>query len=279
MTIDVVIPALRQTEVERLVYSLEEQTRRPDTVSIVSNEIDPFPSSMNVRILRFNSRIYAVGFKDVALRQNVGIFESQADHILISGDDQIAPPTMIEDSLRVLETEPFLWGHHRIIDFNGLTVDQVRMMPMVRGHPRETPVNYGHAYTSCYGGMFASRRYLLWDMGGFDMAYMCRHAGEDQQLGYRLMRRHNQPNVFIHEPPFSWMSGSRAPWGPPRVANVCRGEHMLMRTFYGGLPFDACERCPFLVFVGQEKLLLRERPIIPYDHKAVTVRSERWQQP
>lgn len=279
MTIDVVIPAIRQQAVERLVYSLERQTRPPDIISIVSNEVEPFPSSVKTRILRFDSRIYAVGFKDVALRQNVGIFESESDFILISGDDQIAPPTMIADSLAVLETEPFFWGNHRIIDYGDMTVDAIQALSSNHGLSRENPTNYGHAFTSCYGGMFGIRRYLLWDMGGFDMAYMCRHAGEDQQLGYRLMRRHNENTAIIREPPFSWMGTGRPPWDPPRVTNMCRGEHVLSRSFYGGLPFDICLYCPYLVFVGLEKSLLRERPIIPYDHTQVTVRSETWPQP
>jgi hypothetical protein len=283
MSIEVVIPSLRQEPVERLIASLSLQTHPPDAITIVSNETQPFGvDGLPVRLLRFSSHAYAIGEKDVALRQNVGIYSSGCDYIVISGDDQVAPPTMIEDTLAALEIRKrkvgfdYIWGNHRLTDFLGKSLDDIRLADRESGLSREFPVPpHGHGYWSCYGGMFAARTDFIQEFGAFDMAFIGRHANEDQQLGYRLMKRAGHQAVFILEPPFSWHSmelrvpehATDLPWMKPVLNGCGPGNHDLGDAWVKGLLFDSCMKCPFTSYKGghvalveRDDVAIRYRP-------------------
>ena len=272
-TIEVVIPSLRQEAVERLVLSLCLGTVVPTVVTVVSNEAQPFavPPGSRVRLLRFESQDYCIGELDVALRQNVGLFTTECDLIVIQGDDQIAPPTMIADTIEGMEGKEYLWGNHRLIDFRGMTLEEIMALPMERGASRENPVPPArHGYWSCYGGMFAAQTSLIHEVGGFDMAFLGRHAREDQQLGYRLMKRAGESGVLIEEPPFSWhpielRQGNvreHLPW-LPAITNSC-GDHQWSEVLIGGIKFVRCTVCPAQRFGDAEERLFRGEVIIPY---------------
>lgn len=278
MTVEVIIPSLRQSSTERLVASLLLCDPPPDQVTVVSNETQPWPASGIVRLLRFISAAYSTGERDVALRQNVGIYSADCDVIVIQGDDQVAPKSMIADVLTTLEGRDYLWGNHRLIDFRGLSLEDILAhdpkTAMSREHP-EPPARHGH--WSCYGGMFAARTDFLCDFGAFDMAFNGRHAQEDQQLGYRLMRRENDRMVFIHEPPFSWhditlKSGDtreREPWLQPFYNGCGPGNHDYTVMVIGGAKFTGCKYCPFQMYDDDEGLLFRDEPLIRYRPDAV----------
>lgn len=275
MGAEVVIPSLRQRSTETLVWSLSQQTHPPDAITIVSNELEPFPvMGVPTRLLRFSSSEYGVGDWDVALRQNVGIFEAKGDVIVMQGDDQIAPPTMIEDTLTEMGDRNYIWGNHRLLDFKRYTADEIRTKPMHEGMSREDPVPPAeHGHWSCYGGMFAANADFLCDEGAFDMAFNGRHGGEDQALGFRLMRKTGQQKVWISEPPFSWHpielkqgdARARSPWLDP-ITNGCgAGNHSFARTKMDGASYLQCGKCPVWHFdnvaaLFRDRMLIRYRP-------------------
>jgi hypothetical protein len=284
--VEVVIPSLRQAEVERLVASLLLCEPAPDIVTIVSNETDGFAvrGGSMVRLLRFKSDEYCIGEYDVALRQNVGIWAAYGDVIIIQGDDQVAPPSMVKDSLDALEGREYVWGNHRLCNFDGMSLEDIRLKERSSGLSREDPEPPSrHGYQSCYGGMFVCRTPLLREVGGFDMAFNCRHANEDQQLGYRLMRMAGHTRVDISDPPFSWHDialksntdrrSTRDTWLEPK-RNGCRPEdHDYYSGDIGGQPFMLCYLCAYSAFVGDTGALFRDEPLIRYRPEAVQTSS------
>jgi hypothetical protein len=285
MTVEVVIPSLRQAEAERLVWSLAHQTHPPDVVTVVSNETQPFENfGGQIRLLRFSSDDYGVGDLDVALRQNAGIWETECDVLIIQGDDQIAPPSMVEDTLRVMGEKSYIWGNHRLIDFSAHADEEIRLMPREAGQSRESSAPAQHGYWSCYGGMFAANAEFLREVGGFDMAFNGRHGGEDQALGYRLMRRDGQQSVWICDPPFSWHgielkygdTRSRSPWLEP-ITNGCgKGLHDFIpnvwRSLSNDVPYLQCRNCP-VWHCGATEGLFRDEVLVRYQPELVQTMS------
>lgn len=265
MSIDVVIPARRDPS--RLLFSLEHQTHTVDNVWIVSNEIERLRfRPKNVHLVRFSSQELAYGESDVVLRRNLGISLSEADVVVLQDDDQVAPSGMIEACWRKTLDKPFVWGHHRFIDMDAQDVDQLMDFHPNLGREREHPPNAPHGWFSCYAGMAAFRRSFFWEVGGFDMAFLGRHAGEDQNLGRRMMRHVGDKNVFIHEPPFAWhpVMPYRREYLPV-TGNVCADGHQtLTRTTINGVEFQLCARCPYRAPAPEEKLL-EDRVVIPFD--------------
>lgn len=287
MSVEVIIPSLRQGEVERLVLSLLLQTQVPDVVTVVSNETQPFSvgDRTAVRLLRFSSEEYCIGEYDVTLRQNVGVFSSECGVIIIQGDDQIAPATMVEDSLAALEGKEYVWGNHRLLsDLGGRGVEDVLRMTSSEGLSRENPTPPAlHGHYSCYGGMFVTRTEFIREFGAFDMACHCRHANEDQQLGYRLMRKRGENSVLIHEPPFSWHDialregresrSTRDTWLEPERNGCGQGSHDLFDETIADLHFTTCRRCTYSAYVGVKEALFRDDPLIRYRPEAVQTSS------
>jgi hypothetical protein len=283
MGVEVVIPGLRPRQVEMLVRSLSLQTVSPDTITVVSNEILPFEAATRTRLLRFTSEEYGVGDFDVALRQNVGIFAAEAEIVIIQGDDQIAPPTMVEDSLWTLGDKDYIWGNHRLLDFSQMTFEEIRLSHRDTGRSRENPVPPAmHGYYSCYGGMLVARTGFLREVGAFDMAFNGRHGSEDQQLGYRLMRMAHETKVMIHEPPFSWHpielkegdTRSRAPWLEPLTNGCGQLHHDFSESFVNGVRFLQCRNCPVRRFSDELSKLFTGDIVIPYRPEAVVTTSD-----
>jgi hypothetical protein len=281
MSVEIVIPSLRQEPVERLVYSLSKCDPQPDVVTVVTNEAHPFDNyGLRARLLRFSSEKYPVGYLDVALRQNVGIYAAECETIVIQGDDQIAPHSMIGDVQEHLSDE-YLWGNHRLVDFADYSADQIMALAMEDGESREHPEPpFWHGYQSCYGGMFAAGTAFIQDFGAFDMAFNGLHESEDQQLGCRLMRRADEKAVWIIEPPYSWHSielkhgdtRERAPWLPPQI-NGCE-VHDLVETTRNSFKYLQCTRCLYYRFNDERAKLFRGELIERYDPAAVSTRSE-----
>lgn len=282
MTVEVVVPTLRQGPTERLVASLALNEPPPDLITIVSNETQPFPVVTSTRLLRFASDEYAIGELDVALRQNCGIYAAQHEVIIIQGDDQVAPPSMVADAIRVLGADDYLWGNHRLTDFGGRSLDDIRLADPSTGVSREHPVPPAwHGYQSCYGGMLVARAAFLRDVGAFDMAFNGRHGSEDQQLGYRLMRRAAHDRVRIVEPPFSWHpielrdgnTRARLPWLDPLTNGCGPNGHVLVDETIKGVRFRRCQHCPVLRFDDEPQRLFRDEALIPFRPEAVTTTS------
>jgi hypothetical protein len=280
--VEIVVPALRQS-VERLVYSLSKCDPQPELVTLVSNEVQPFDSyGLRVRLVRFSSKVYPIGYMDVTLRQNVGLYLSDCEVVVIQGDDQIAPHSMLRDVADRLGNGNYLWGNHRLVDFDQYTLDQIMDLDMRDGLSRERPVPPAqHGYWSCYGGMFAARTDFIQSFGGFDMAFNGTHGNEDQQLGYRLMQREGKRKVMIWEPPYSWHSielrdgngRGRATWLKPK-RNGC-AVHDLVPERRGRFAYLACQKCLYYRFDGNSAELFNGELVERYDPKMVTTRS-RW---
>ena len=272
-SLDIIIPAMRPAAcVANVLYSLSRNTVRPEVVSVVSNELDngDLPSyGLNVRLIRFTSDHYPVGERDVALRRNVGILSSTSTHVVTFDDDQVAPPNMVEASLRLIEQKPYFWGHYRYAEFSAHGVEELLRMEASRGRPREHPPNAWHQWMSCYAGLFGAERELVQRLGGFDLIFCGRHAGEDQNLGRRLAWHvdHGE-RVFIHEPPFAWHPEERIAWSMPRYRNLCTGEHRLAPAWHSHVEVRRCEVCPYFEVVTGN--LFSSEVVLPYDPAKVS---------
>ena len=273
MSLDVVVPALRSATIDRLLSSLAAGTVRPDAVSLVSNEVQAGIETygLEVRLLRFRSDRYPIGDRDVALRRAICLWSSACSHVLMLDDDVVAPANLVETSLDLLTREPYFWGHHRYVSFDGYAPERLLDLPAQLGRPREKPPNSWHLWLSCYGGAFGAERALVQELGGFDLAFSCRHGGEDQSLGKRLaVETTGREQVFIHEPPFAWHPTEAEPWGAPGYSNLCRGGHELEQAELNGLPVSSCRRCPYFAALDEE-LLFSGEVFVPYDPDAVEV--------
>lgn len=269
--IDLIVTALRKDMAQRLVYSVSRGTMRPGMISIVTNEIDTLdPCGLNVRLIRFVSDVYPIGYKDVTIRCNVGLYTSEHQYVMFAGEDHVAALNTIETAAALLREKPFYFGHHRITTFNNKSVEQIQAMKPEEGQSREHGVNRQHLYQSAYSGSFGARRDVLEAAGGWDMAFACRHAGEDQQLGRRLSGDH----VFIHEPPYWWHPSERYEWGKHQYTNLC-DNHEFVLLKYNRFPFNKCSKCPFYKYVGQDdQLFTVQEPILQYEHSKVRVRID-----
>lgn len=269
MELDVVIPATRPESLERTLYSFSRGTRRPDRVTVVSNEV---PSDLPVhglaaRLIRFRSSRYPVGRMDSALRRNIGIWSSGHSHVLLFDDDQVAPADLLEASLRLLREKPCFWGHYRYIPFASHTVDNLLHAPPARGRTREHPANAWHLWQSCYGGLFGAERSLLLDIRGLDLIFCGRHGGDDQDLGRRIARRlGGTDRVFIHEPPFAWHPEEKLRWSKPGYTNLCT-EHQLEEAQLADVRVERCTACPY--FRALEEIGFRSEVRIPFDPREV----------
>jgi len=272
--IDVIIPAVRAAAcVGKALYSLSRNSVRPQLVTVVSNELDDdLPThGLDVRLIRFASEHYPVGDRDVALRRDIGIWLSPCSHVLTFDDDQLAPPNLIEASLAILGRRPYCWGHYRFTDFSRYGLDALLALRPEQGRTREHPANAWHGWMSCYGGLFAAERQLVQAVGGFDLIFCGRHAGEDQNLGRRLAwHLDRSERVFIHEPPFAWHPEQRIPWGTPRYTNLCPCGHRLEVTRRGWVDLLQCRACPYFEVVRGE--LFGTGVAIPFDLDRITTR-------
>ncbi len=272
--VEIIVPTMRES-VKGLLLSLAAQTVRPALVTVVTTEVHG-ESSSGVRWLSFESDEYCYGREDVVLRLNTGIWASTQPFVIFQNDDQIAPPTMVEDALLALENQKYVWGNHRLLDFAGRDPLELSRSDRQQAMSRENPVPPAmHGFYSCYGGMFAASTDFLQDRGGFDMAYLGRHGSEDQQLGYRLMRERGEDRVLICEPPFAFhpielKGGPRAPY-EPGPTNAC-DDHDLVDDVISGAHFRRCTRCPYR-FSDQPQELIRDHVLIPFVPGAVRTKS------
>jgi hypothetical protein len=277
MAVDVIVPVRRRATIDRLLESFARNTVRPAIIFLVTNELDAAdisPRDLDVRLVRFESDSYPIGFNDVALRRNVGIWTSTASHVLTFDDDQIAPLTLIESTLRVLSSSPVCWGHHRYIDVDPRTLAELLALPPDAGRARETPPNARHTWQSAYGGLFAAERALVQRIGGFDMIFSGRHGGEDQDLGRRLSMYLNADGfIYVHEPPFAWHPDRATPWEAPRSTNICGGEHEIIRGEVRGVRADTCVRCPF--YRVPDDVLAGGEVKLPFDPSQVRIAVQR----
>jgi hypothetical protein len=276
VTLDVVIPAIRCATIDRLLRSFKLGTQLPEAISIITNEVplDIERYGLNVRLLRFDSSTYPIGDGDLALRRDIGVWNSECSHVLTFDDDLIAPVNLVQTSRELLSREPYFWGHHRYVSFAEYSVEALSTMPPDRGRPRESPPNSWHLWMSCYGGLFGAETALVKNCGGFDLIYSCRQANEDQDFGKRLAHLiHQRERVFVYEPPFAWHPTEPDPWGQVRYSNLCQEGHDVVAATIQGIPVERCGKCPYLrAFDGTDDL--RTWPVWPYDPQEVTVKCE-----
>ena len=271
--LDVVIPALRERSLDDALWSLAHGSRRPDLVTIVSNEVSAEREThgLAVRILRFRSTAYPVGEGDLALKRNVGMWASPCSHVMTYDDDQVAPATLVEESLRLLERDPYFWGHHRFVNYGWYAPDQLLELGPERGTEREHPPNAWHFWLSCYGGLFGAKKSVVLHVGGYDMGFCGRYGGEDQNFGRRLAKAvDDRDMVFVHEPPFAWHPTERFEVLPRAWSNVC-AEHSLVDGVVAGAAASVCAGCPY--FRVEDAALDGDDPLVPYDHGLVELEA------
>ena len=276
MTLDVVIPALRPDTVERLLRSLALGRDRPDSVSLVGNEIPvDLPSyGLPVRHLRFSSETYPIGDCDLALHRTVGAWSSECSHVVFLDDDLVAPIGLVTAARGLLQREPFFWGHHRYIDVESWGIEELVSLRPESGAARESPPNSWHLWMSCYGGLFGARREVILEPGGFDLGFSGRCMSEDQAFGKRLSDRFgHRGRAFIHEPPFAWHPKHPEPLPSRAVANICSNGHSQTARMVGRAHVDSCESCPWFR-VADPRVLFEDDPLIPFDPAAVAIVAE-----
>lgn len=261
--IEVVIPSVRERAiVQRLLDSIARADPQPDRVTLVRDDPEPFDGA---RVLCPTSDYYPIGFNDAALKRNVGIWAAESEVILFLDDDLLVPPTIFHSLESLFGPNDYAFGHHRFIDFTNWQPEEIELMPPQAGRARETPVPGFHQFYSAYAGNFAARRELLIHIGGFDMQFSMRHAGEDQHLGRRLMHRYGKDRVFIHEPPFAWHNETYEPW-PERATNLCE-LHVFYEDVVDNARFTRCRNCPYLYF---KEVDVRPHLVLPFEPDKVS---------
>ena len=270
VTVSVVIPATRPS-VDDLIISLSWGTRIPDEFIVVSNEVRP-DAMQSVTLVGFDSATQPYGKGDAGLRRNIGADVAESDIIVFLDDDLIAPVDMLGMAVEIAEREGFCWGHHRYIDFEKYSIDDMLTMGPVVGRSREAYVNDWHGWQSSYAGLLAIRRDLFWETGGFDLAYLGYHGSEDQQLGYRLGAKEGH-RTFVHEPPFAWHP--ETPLFHSEPASNIMGTHRMVRTTINGFDFSACEECPCREPIDVRGMTTQETVIISYNREQFTLKKER----
>jgi|SRR5215472_4679957 len=276
MEIDVVVPSIRPAGLQWVLDSLGRNRRRPDLVTIVTNELDRDLEchGLDVRVLSFSSDRYPVGCCDLALRRNLGFWFSPCTHVMLFDDDHVAPVGLVESTLQRLAERPFCWGHYRFLPFEGRSLDEILRLPPEAGRPRELPPNAWHGYQSCFGGLFAARRDVVIELGGFDLLFLGRCANEDQSFGRRLALRHDGvERAFVHEPPFAWHPEARLPYSLPAYTNLCSADHDLQEAEAGGVAILRCRRCPYHRHNDSESTLFGDGVVMPFDPDEVEVRT------
>ena len=275
MIIDIVIPSTGNAE--GLLWSLNQQSRPPDQITVVSNEWQwPYPErtrshyKIPTRQLRFESEDYPYGYKDVALRRNIGIWESTADAIIFQDDDQIAPRNMVRDFEERLENQPVVWGHHRFVDFDDYDPKDLLDAEPSIGRSRETEPNRLHTHQSGYAGCLGVKREKILEHKGFDMLFLGRHGNEDQNLAKRM----SGLMILIEEPPFAWhpMQSPHRAQGPTNICWV--GDHDWEPDIFNGVVFSKCSKCPLWRFADRKEQMFRDEVVVPYEHHLVDVTVE-----
>ncbi len=269
MNIEVIIPSAGNPS--KLLRSLNQQSRPPDLITVVSNEYcaPEFLLEVSARVLRFDSEDYPYGDKDVALRRNIGIWESDADAIIFQDDDQVSPRHMVRDFEALLETESVVWGHHRFVNFEDHDPAELLDADPSIGRSRESQANFFHTYQSGYAGCLGAKRETLLKHQGFDMLFLGRHGSEDQNLAKRMCG----PMIKIWEPPFAWHP-LRSPHRAQGPTNTCTGEHDWEPDVYNGVVFSRCSKCPLWRFSDRQEQMFRDEVVVPYEHRLVDVTVE-----
>ena len=269
--LDVVIPALREETLDDALWSIAHGTVKPALVTIVSNEVaaERETYGLDVRVIRFRSAAYPVGDGDLALKRNIGIWASPCSHVMTFDDDQVAPASLVETTIELLDREAYVWGHHRFVNYGSYGREQLLELGPERGAQREQPPNAWHFWLSCYGGLFAARRTVVLDVGGYDMRFCGRYGGEDQDFGRRLANAvDNRDMIFVHEPPFAWHPTERLGVPPRAWSNLC-DEHRLVAAEIDGVAGSRCSECPYLRLDDPPKL--PDQPLVPYNDRLVAL--------
>ena len=268
MKVHVVIPTTRPS-VDDLIRSLGQGSRVPDGIIVVSNEV--VPKLPHVGLVRFDSPSQPYGKGDAGLRRNIGADLSDADVLIFIDDDCIAPRSLVETAVDIVEKDGFCWGHHRFIDFEAIWPGDLIDKDPEEGRSREHGVNRWHGWQSSYAGNLAIRRDLFWEVGGFDLAYLGHHGSEDQQFGRRLGKAHGY-QTFVHEPPFAWHPEVDV-FHSERKTNIM-GNHRMVRQTVNGHEFATCESCPCRRPVDVPALTMSDEVVIPYSRSDFTLEKE-----
>ena len=275
-TIEVIIPSRRSALVPRILSMLAKQDRRPDMVSVVSNVMILGPwGDLSWRRLGFTSDAYAiggVGYGDVSLRRNVGLYTSTADVVFFMDDDELPPVGMVGDMLRSVDRErAAIWGNCRYLDVNAFSDEELLRSDASLGVARNIP-NRRHGFECCAAGCLGVPRADALAVGGFDLAYTQGH--EDQHFGLKLFERtgHARPwecTAVVSEPPFAWHRTDRVPVEPEPKENTCpEGKHVWKQE----ATHNRCTRCP-VVFVHPAETF-KTHHVLDYDPARVHVTLE-----
>lgn len=274
--IEVIVPAMRQGNIQEMLYSFSKNTVKPDRITIVSNEISkkPITHGLSIRLIRFASLYYPIGHLDTALRRDIGVWNSESTHIITFDDDQLASVNLIESSIELFRQRRYFWGNYRYLDFSQHSIDEIIHMASTKGRTREVPPNDWHLWQSSYGGMFGAEKALVEQLGGFDLIFCgWKHGGCDQKLGKLLANSFEQTDkVFVYEPPFAWHPESRIEWSPPNYSNLCSSEHQMVKSAINGINIHQCSACPY--FRPLEGELFTGETIMRFDSAKVEIEIE-----
>jgi hypothetical protein len=266
--------------VANLLFSLSRNTRPPDLVTVVSNEVDSsvLTFGLPVRVIRFQSAHYPVGDCDAALRRDIGFWHATCPYQVGLDDDELAPPDLCSSALAILGRARYFFGNYRFVPFAERPAEEILALPPQLGGPRDPP-NTWHSWKRCWGGIFGVRRGLVQAVGGFDLIFIGAHDGEDIGFGKRLAKRLDLlQRIFVYDPPFVWHPLEEVPWSPAVYSNLCHGAHDLARDQIRGLGLSRCRRCPYHRADDHWKLFADE-VYIPFDPSLVELTVEELAKP
>jgi hypothetical protein len=298
MRLEVVVPLTRSLVVVPMLRSFARQTVLPDEITFVTNwPTDKMRAmvekafsrekvKLNVRQLSFETDAYPVGMSDAGLRRNIAAWATDAEAMLLWDDDQIAAQDTVEASLNWLKQEDWVFGHHRIVEFADVPLDELVYWPASRGRPREKPPNHWHTYLSAYGGNVAVLRKAYIAIGGYDLIYT--RGYDDINIGRRVV---GDNPITVREPPFAWHPETKMPLDMTLPGNICphhrtvtaRDSMKGMTIVAGANPpqnsgsrswtYAKCTKCPWIEPnpSDPEGVVHHQGPVFQYDPTKVTV--------
>jgi hypothetical protein len=298
MRIEVVVPLCRSFVLAPMLRSFAKQTVRPDVVTLVTNwdsakmeatvkeALAKEQVELRVRQLCFATDVYAWGMSDAGLRRNMAAWNSDEEAMLLWDDDQVPSRDTIEASLDLFRLGPWVFGHHRFVDFDAVPLDELLDWPPERGVSREKPANSFHTYHSTYGGNVAVLRKAYIDLGGYDLIYT--RGCDDINIGRRVI---GDNHVIVREPPLAWHPKSKLGMDMLMSGNICRNhmtsnarvsmEGMVIKNGLRPPPYPerkswayaACTKCPWVEPnpADPDEIVHWQGPVLRYDPKNVSI--------
>jgi GT2 family glycosyltransferase len=228
LKLSVIIPSLgRERELLDTVRALMAQTRLPDEIVVVDQNVPPFPSVDRLLASLPLVRHVKTPVPGFCLNCNLGLTTASGDIALYLDDDIVPEPTLVERHLANY-ADPAIVGVAGRGEQPRGDRDPATIRAVGRFHPWSGKVtgNFNARaradVTSVWGGNMSYRRQALLDVGGFDLGFVGSAYFNEADLSQRVLR-HGGRLVFD---PLASVRHLQAP------AGGCRVPDKAMQTYY-----------------------------------------------